>query len=371
MLKNLPKLKGDMIFGLNKMFQNDIRKNKVNLIVGELMRNNKLYKYDCVSRVEKNIDFNYKYLPISGDSEFIDISKDIIFGDENNKNSKNNFIGFQTLSGTGSLTLANQILNLIDKKEIITSNKFWPNHANIFNISKTYNHNNKELFDLLNKTYNNIFLLQSCCHNPTGIDFTENEWINIGFNALKNNHLIILDNAYQGLASGNLQDDNFGIKYLSDLDVNLIICSSFSKNLGLYNCRVGNLFTNLQIDNLKEHLELYIRTKYSNPPAFGSNIVKNIYSNEKLSWEKELSSIVLDLKAKRNMLGKSLNLDLKGNGLFTELPINKDNIIKLREEQGIYMLENGRINIAGLDLYNINNIGKVILPYIRNKIKKN
>lgn len=362
MLNRLSRLKSDMIFGLNKKFQDDIRKNKVNLIVGELIRENNLYKYNCVSKVEKDLfnkNISYKYLPISGDPEFIEISKNIVFG------KNNNFIGFQTLSGTGALTLSNHILNLINKKEVITSNKFWPNHANIFNITKTYNHDkNKELFEMLNNTTENVFLLQSCCHNPTGIDFSENDWRKIGFYANKNNHIIIIDNAYQGLASGDLQDDNFGIKYLSNLNVNLIVCSSFSKNLGLYNCRVGSLFTNLQVENLKEHLEKYIRTNYSNPPAFGSNIVKNVYKYHKEEWEKEINSIVLDIKCKRNMLGNALGIYLGGNGMFTELPLNKENIIKLRENEGIYMLENGRVNIAGVSSENIHYLGVCIPKYL-------
>lgn len=367
MLKQLPKLKPDPIFGLNNMFTNDIRKNKINLIVGEIVKNNNLYKFNCVKNIENCSIQSYKYLPMSGDKEFIEISKNIIFG------NSNYFKGFQTLSGTGSLSMANHILKLINfNNNVITSNYFWPNHSKIFNITRIYNHYNiEELYNIMDNTIYQNFLFQVSCHNPTGIDHTIEQWNRIAYYAKKNNHLIILDNAYQGLASGCLNKDAIGIRILEKHNVNMIICSSFSKNMGLYNTRTGSLFTNLNINNLHEHLELYARTNYSNPPALGSNIVKNVYNYKSKLWKEEIKNIVNDIIDNRFKLYNTLlkyNLDwtniIAGKGLFTTLPLNEKQIEKLKNDFGIYMLNSGRINLAAFDNDKINYFVKSIQKVI-------
>lgn len=355
MLSKLKKLKTDPILGLVSQFKKDRRPHKINLTVGEFIKNNKTYKFKCVKNIENTFNVDYKYLPISGCPTFIENSRKFIF------NKSNNLLGFQTLSGTGSLWLANQILKLVGLNKIIIGNPTWANHHQLFDIKSTFNHNDlDELIHIIQKSHKKVFLFQTCCHNPTGIDYSVKEWNRIMLHIKENKHYVILDNAYQGLASGNPVLDNYASKLCNELDIPFIICSSYSKNFGLYNQRLGNLFTNFEVENLEDHVKRIIRSTYSNPPSFGTLIFNEIYTNHYSDWLKECNYLVNNISYKRYLLNEALmqnninwNNIIGKNGLFYLTPLNKSQIDFLREEHGIYMVNNGRINIAGLTDDNI------------------
>jgi aspartate aminotransferase len=279
--------------------------------------------------------------------------------------SNNNYLGYQTLSGTGSLWLANQILNLVNLKNVITADVTWPNHNQIFNIIDTYKYSNNldSLLTKINNSKNTVFLFQSCCHNPTGIDYCKYNWDIIGDAITKNNHTVIMDNAYQGLASGNPQVDNYSIKMFDKLHIPMIVCSSYAKNFGLYNQRLGSLFTNFKVDNLDDYIKKIIRSSYSNPPAFGTVIFNKIVDDHYKEWEMECLNLTKSLKNNREMIysklkSKNITWDnlVDGNGLFYLSPLNESQINTLSQEHSIYMLKNGRINIAGINETNIDYI---------------
>jgi aspartate/tyrosine/aromatic aminotransferase len=362
MISRLKKLKSDPILGLVAKFKKDIRSNKINLTVGEFVNNNETYKFDCIKNIEQTFDISYKYLPITGCPEFIENSRKFVF------NETNNLLGYQTLSGTGSLWLANQILKIVRLNEIVISNITWPNHHQIFNVKDTYNqYDINSLFKRIEKGYGEVFLFQTCCHNPTGIDYSEEEWNEIFKRIKRYNHIVILDNAYQGLASGNPSVDNYSIRLCNEMNIPFIVCSSYAKNFGLYNQRLGNLFTNFNVENLDDYVKKIIRTTYSNPPSFGTLVFNKVYLENYNDWSKECKELVDDINIKRHILYNKLsdnniiwdNLK-EGNGLFYLTPLNENQIDKLRDEKGIYMLRNGRINIAGLNDKNmdkfVNNI---------------
>jgi len=332
----LKKLKPDAIMGIVAKFRKDINPNKLNLSIGELAN----YDFKCVRKIEKSFDINYKYLPIGGCPEFIENSRKFVF------NNNNDYLGYQTISGTGSLWLCSQILELINKDKVHLPDITWGNHLQIFKNNESYNYLN---FDFKN-IVPSVFLFHSCCHNPTGIDYTKRQWDEICSYIVEGNHTVIFDNAYQGLASGNPEEDNYAIKKFAKNNIPLIVCSSHAKNLGLYNQRLGSLFTNLDTEYLDDHIKRIIRKTYSNPPAFGSMIMNNVDYDE---WKKECNEVVKMLNFKRHKLNSLLNVKWEGfiesNGLFYITPLTKEQVIKLREKYSIYMLENGRMNIAGLD----------------------
>ena len=335
MLKKLKKVEFDNIIKITSKFSEDTNPKKINLLIGQFD-----YKFNCVENSKILEKFNYKYLPTSGCPQFIERSRKFIF------NSDNDFLGYQTLSGTGALWLASQILELLDIKKIYLPNITWPNHFKIFENYDTYNYLN---FNYSLNIPSSVFLFHTCCHNPTGIDYTNMNWDYICDYIKYGNHMVIFDNAYQGLASGNPEEDNYAIKLFAKRDIPMIVCSSHSKNLGLYNQRLGSLFTNLNIDNLDEHIKLIIRKTYSNPPAYGSFIMNNIDYDE---WKKDCSDIVELLNNKKRKLDKLLNNNWKQltntKGLFYMVPLNKSQIELLREKYSIYLLDNGRMNISGL-----------------------
>ena len=335
MKKILEKIKLDNIVEISNLFVKDKNPNKINLLVGSID-----YKFKCIKE-ELREEMNNKYLPTRGCSKFIDMSRKIVFNDVNN------FLGYQTLSGTGALWLSNEILKLLNIKEIYLPGLSWPNHYKIFNNYKTYNYLN---FDYLLNIEPSVFLFHSCCHNPSGIDYTKMEWDNICDYIEVGKHIVIFDNAYQGLGSGNPEEDNYAIKLFANRGIPMMVCSSYSKNLGLYNKRLGSLFTNLNIENLDEHILQIIRRTYSNPPAYGTYILNNMNYEE---WKKDCLEIFNELNIKKEKLDKLLNYKWKGlkesKGLFYMVPLSKKQIKILREKYSIYLLDNGRMNIGVLD----------------------
>ena len=359
MISKLKKLKPDPILGIVSKFKLDKNPKKINLSVGEFVNGSNVYKFESVKKTEKNLDINYRYLPIEGCPEFIENSRNIVFG------NSNNYLGYQTLSGTGSLWLANQILKTVDLKDVVTSEITWPNHNQIFNITDKYEHSSDitNLLEKINSKESNVFLFQSCCHNPTGIDYSNKKWDVIAKEIKRNNHYVIMDNAYQGLASGDTQIDNYSIKAFVKEKIPMIVCSSYAKNFGLYNQRLGSLFTNFETENLNDYVKRIIRSSYSNPPAFGGIIFNQVLKNNYSEWKSECKNLANKLKFNRKLLFDKLkekniiweNLK-EGNGLFYLTPLNQEQIDKLASDESIYIVGNGRINIAGLNLDNIDYI---------------
>ena len=332
----LKKIIQDDIINVTNKFKKNTNPNKINMLVGQLSN----YEFNCVKNIKINTDINFKYLPSSGCPKFIEKSRKFIF------NSNNDFLGYQTLSGTGALWLAKQILDLMNFNKIYLPDLTWSNHMKQFENYNTYNYFNFDYKDI----EPSVFLFHSCCHNPSGIDYTKEQWDKIRDYIYNGKHIVIFDNAYQGLASGNPEEDNYAIKEFANKKIPIIVCTSHSKNLGLYNQRLGSLFTNLKIEYLDDHIMQIIRKTYSNPPAFGTMIMNNVDYNE---WKNECAIIVNKLNNKKKVLNNLLNNKweniLNTKGLFYMVPLTKNQIIMLREKYSIYMLENGRMNIAGLD----------------------
>ena len=358
MFKKLLPLKSDPILGLVQKFNKDPKKYKLNLTVGELYyyENNNKNLLDYQFIMNKIDSYNTslihktsKYLPITGCDQFIKNSEKFIFGNNNNRN------GIQTLSGTGSLTIGNYITQLLDKNIYIPSSS-WPNHFNIFNNYNKFSNIN----DLLNIPDNSIILFHTCCNNPTGIDYSKKQWNKI-INILKQKkHIAYFDSAYIGLVTGDNNLDSLPIRELENYNIPYIVSTSYAKNFGLYGQRIGSLFYNFNDKEfntiLNQYITKFIRSTYSNPPRAGAEMASYLMENEiyMCKWRHLLKEVINQQTKIRLKLDKNLGWNtMNKNGLFFMSPISKQNIIKLREKNGIYMLENGRINISGLDESNI------------------
>ena len=340
----LDNIKLDNIVEVSNKCKKDTNPNKINLLVGQLIN----YKFNCIKNTKNLQNISYKYLHSSGCPKFIEKSRKFIF------NSDNDFLGYQTLSGTGALWLSSQILKLLNINNIYLPALSWPNHFKIFENYKTYNYlNGINTFpnsDYFLNLEPSVFLFHSCCHNPSGIDYTKTQWDNICDYIDVGNHIVIFDNAYQGLASGNPEEDNYAIKLFADRNIPMMVCTSNSKNLGLYNQRLGSLFTNLKVENLDDHILQIIRKTYSNPPAYGTYIMNNVDYDE---WKTDCLKIVEILNNKKKKLDELLYHNWPGlintKGLFYMVPLSKNQIELLRDKYSIYLLDNGRMNIAGLE----------------------
>ena len=347
-------------------FVNDTFTDKINLLRGIYRDDdNKPYTLESVKKAKKIIINNdHDYLDTAGDRDYISNCNKFIFGEDNNKY----MTSLQSLSGTGALYLGGRYIYENINKRIHIPNMTWSNHEPIFKQIgfdvKTYPYyeNNKlcinKLLDYIYNLNNEVFLFHSCAHNPTGVDLKKEHWKEIcNISKLKNN-LVFFDNAYQGFATGDYEEDAFAPRYFLNQNTEFILSHSFSKNFGLYSERCGLISFFLDDrgdgqDKIKKRVLQYIRTTYSNPPSNGSNIVKTILSDEKLFdlWKKDSQIMSGRIKKMRKEIG--LKYVEEQIGMFGFLRLNTEQIDKLIHKYHIYIPYDGRISLAGLNKHNI------------------
>jgi aspartate/tyrosine/aromatic aminotransferase len=371
-----PPLHVDKISKCNDEMLKNTNPDKINVVIGLYKTNNgEIYKFNCVKTVEEqliNEGLTHNYVPIAGDQKFIDLSTELYFGAPDNVNYK----GAQTIGGTGSLDLAAKFIKTVyPNTSIYIPNPTWENHLLIFKRNNldvhTYEYltehsefNFDKLLDSVNIIpNNNVILLHGCAHNPTGYDLSPNEWVQIIDLCISKNLYVVIDLAYLGLGAG-IEHDRFSIMLLNQRCHPSLVCTSYSKNFGLYGERVGCLF--VLAKDINETAVAYniiksiIRTSYSSPPTFGSRIISTILENVHLKheWTQELENIHNDFKnirwKLRNALEKKLMTDFSSitnqTGMFwyARNHLTNEQICVLKKNN-IFLLEDGRISVSGLN----------------------
>lgn len=282
----------------------------------------------------------------------------------------------QTPGGTGGLRVAADfIANQTSAKRIWISNPSWPNHKNVFSAVGLevleyayYDAANHALdFDgLLNSLKQaqagDVVLFHGCCHNPTGIDPTAEQWAQLAELSVANGWLPLFDFAYQGFANG-LEEDAQGLRIFTAKHKELIVASSYSKNFGLYNERVGACTIVAAdaetADRAFSQVKAAIRANYSNPPSHGAAVVATILGNDALRamWEQELTDMRQRIHRMRQLFVNTLqekgaqqdfSFIIQQNGMFSFSGLTKEQVLRLREEFGVYAVNSGRVNVAGM-----------------------
>lgn len=364
----------DAILGLTEAFKKDPRFAKVNLGVG-------VYKDDeghtpilnSVKAAEKRLfetENTKSYMPIAGDASYGSEVQKMIFGALCDRAAT-----IHTPGGTGALRVAAELLRQFSSKTIWVSKPTWANHTNIFEAAGLtvkeypyYNAATKDLdadgfFAALEKVpAGDSVLLHACCHNPSGVDLSAEQWKKIARIAQKNGWSALVDFAYQGLGDG-LEADRTGVETLLNSGIELLIASSFSKNFGLYRDRTGALTavaaTPADAETAMSHLKATARVIYSNPPAHGGMIVTTILKDPELSklWKNELDGMRDRIAQARIALAQGLtergvpmdcSFMTKQKGMFSFSGLTKDQVEFLKKEKAIYIVGSGRINVAGL-----------------------
>lgn len=212
-----------------------------------------------------------------------------------------------------------------------------------------------------------IILLHACAHNPTGVDPTREQWKQIAEVIRSREHFPFFDCAYQGFASGNLDNDAWAVRYFVDKGFELCISQSFAKNFGLYGERAGSFHFVTSPDSeaadtigrITSQLAILQRSEISNPPAYGARIASLIMNDEKLfhEWESNLQTMSGRIKDMRKALRAMLEeMGTPGTwqhitdqiGMFSFTGLTEQQVLKLREEHSIYMTRNGRISMVSL-----------------------
>ncbi|MHA3761275.1 amino acid aminotransferase [Yersinia enterocolitica] len=380
MFEKITAAPADPILGLTDIFRADDRPNKINLGIGVykdetgktpvLTSVKKAEQYLLENEVTKN------YLGIEGLPAFAHCTQELLFGANSTIITDKRARTAQTPGGTGGLRIAADfIAHQTSAKRVWVSNPSWPNHKNVFAAAGLevveyayYDAANHALdFDgLLNSLSEaqagDVVLFHGCCHNPTGIDPTEAQWSQLAELSVAKGWLPLFDFAYQGFAKG-LEEDAQGLRIFAAQHQELIVCSSYSKNFGLYNERVGACTVVAASSEVADiafsQVKAVIRANYSNPPAHGASVVATILSDKALRaiWEQELTDMRQRIHRMRQLFVNTLqekgakqdfSFIINQNGMFSFSGLTKEQVLRLRNEFAVYAVNSGRVNVAGM-----------------------
>ncbi len=375
----------DPILGLNEQFNSDTNPSKVNLGVGVYSDDSgKLPLLSCVLAAEQTMLSAPKprgYLPIDGMAAYVSAVKSLVFGADSEPVLSGRLATVQTLGGTGGLKVGADFLkSLKTGAKVLISDPSWENHRALFGGADfsigTYRYYDAAtrsiyfdgmLSDLNAAGPGTVVLLHACCHNPTGYDLSPAQWDQVIITLKTRNLLPFLDMAYQGFSAGLVEDSEVIRKFAAS---GLVFCvaNSFSKSFSLYGERVGALSvlcrTADEATRVLSQLKSVVRANYSNPPTHGAAIVAAVLSSPALrtQWEAELGDMRVRIKTMRQRLADGLqaagitqdmSFITRQVGMFSYSGLSKDQMVRLRQEFGIYGTDTGRICVAALNSKNI------------------
>jgi aspartate aminotransferase len=382
LFESLQTMPADAILGLLTEHRNDPRPEKIDLGVG-VYRNaaGETPVLATIKKAEQRLlrtQTSKAYIGTAGDADFNTAVQAMTFA---GAVPDDRLVTIQTPGGSGSLRVAaGLLLRAREDATIWFGEPTWANHMPLlggagltlkpfpyYDPEKHIIHVDAMLDALRAIPKGDVILLHACCHNPSGFDPSEAEWREIADVIAERELLPFIDAAYQGLAR-NIDDDVFAIRHLATLVPEMIVSTSCSKNFGLYRDRVGSLSlmsaTADSLGVLASQANNYVRTVYSMPPDHGAAAVSIILADDKLraEWLVELKDMRDRLKAMRGLLynallekvpGQDFSHLVRATGMFCFLGISAENIVRLKKDFGIYMVDDSRINVAGITADNV------------------
>lgn len=417
----------DPILSLTTEFQVDKHPHKINLGVGAYRDGHgkpwilpsvrsaiELLHEEVLATADGSKEgINFEYVPILGTNSYRSTVKNFLFCQKGMDSSSKlvndgRVLTMQGLSGTGSLRVIGEFLSNFhpnaSQLTIATPRPTWGNHVKILeksgkgiNVSgytyydpKTKGLNLKGMLEDLNKlNEGDAVLLHVCCHNPTGVDPTIDEWNKIVQVITQKKLIPILDMAYQGFGNGIVEDlkviELFSKQVTNGEISNFFLSQSWAKNMGLYGERVGSFSVicgdKIEAEKIESQFKLIARPMYSSPPGNGARVVELILNTPELyeQWGKDVDVMALRLKDMRALLFDKLNSEnvrgpgngatgwehlIEQNGMFCFTGLNETQVDKLLEKS-IYLTKNGRISMAGVNKYNVEYLVQCIKEVIQ------
>ncbi|SDZ92930.1 amino acid aminotransferase [Alkalimonas amylolytica] len=397
MFSQLQPVATDPILGLMAAYQQDPNPHKIDLGVG-------VYKDEqghtavlkCVKKAEAlrlAKEDSKTYIGMAGDLNFNQHIEQLAFGKEHPALLAGRLTTAHTPGGTGALRVAAEFIKRANPSATIwVTTPTWANHISLFQAAgltvkeySYYDYNSKGLLEeqmfaeLAHVEPGDVVLLHACCHNPSGLDLTFAQWQRFTQLAKERGFTPLVDMAYQGFGVG-LDEDTAGLRHLAAEVPELILCSSCSKNFGLYRERIGacTLLTehSKAAETARSVLLSVVRSIYSMPPAHGAIIVSHILDSQELTalWHQELAEmrnrindyrqLIVD-KFKAEGIVQDFSFITRQHGMFSFLGINKAQIDRLRDEFSIYMVGSSRVSIAGLNHSNIDYFAKSVATVLK------
>ena len=382
----------DPILGLNEAFNADTRAGKVNLGVGVYLgEDGKIPLLDAVRQAEAARLQNpvpRGYVPIDGIAAYNQGVQKLLFGEGSELIRDGRLVTAQALGGTGALRIGADFLKrLLPGATVLISDPSWENHRALFEAAgfpvATYPYYDAKTHGLdfagmraalQAAAKGTIVVLHACCHNPTGVDLTAEQWREVVAVVRERGLVPYLDMAYQGFAEG-LETDGAAVRAFAASGLACFIASSFSKSFSLYGERVGALTIVTESTDASKRvlsqLKRVIRTNYSNPPTHGGALVAAVLGSAELRalWESELNGMRVRIKQMREALvgllqqrvpGRDFSFVLKQRGMFSYSGLTADQVGRLRSEHAIYALTSGRICVAALNRKNVGTVAEAI-----------
>ena len=382
----------DPILGVTETYNADPRPEKVNLGVGVYTDDSgKVPVLECVRRAEQRLAARARprnYLPIDGLQAYDRAVQGLLFGAQHEALRSGRIATVQALGGTGGLKLGADLLRrLAPAAQVWISEPSWENHRALFEYAgftvNTYPYYDPAThgldFDAMITALGKlpagaIVVLHACCHNPTGVDLTPQQWESVMATVNARELVPFLDIAYQGFAEG-LDADAFAVRRLAEGCPAVFVSSSFSKSLSLYGERAGSLSVVTQSADeaarTLSQLKRVIRTNYSNPPTQGGEAAALVLTTPELRslWDQELGAMRERIKLMRRQLVDKIrehradfdfSFVIRQRGMFSYSGLTREQVRRLREDYSIYAIDSGRICVAALNTRNIDYVAKAV-----------
>ncbi|KAG5666522.1 hypothetical protein PVAND_014543 [Polypedilum vanderplanki] len=387
---NVPLGPPDVILGIYEAHKVDPNPNKVDLTVGAYRdENGKPYVLKTILKAEQKIvdkclDKEYNDI---GSEYFREVTYRLAVGKELSDRAH---VSVQSISGSGSIKLAAETISRLYKgnKLMFIPNPSWAYHAPMFELSgmntafyRYYDDRTHEIdhsglmTDLMHMPDNAMVLFQMVGHNPTATDPTNEQWREMSKILKNKNVLVFFDMAYQGFASGCVDTDAFAVRHFIEEGHKVVFAQSYSKNMGMYSVRVGA--TTFMVDKKEEAESLMEVMKhlamccYGQPPIHGSQVVEEIFRDEKLhqEWKDELKMMTGRIHKMRHLLKRKLeeigsshdwSHVLKQQGMFFYSGLSVEQCESLIRDHSIYVVKNGRMAIPGINEKNVDYVVKCL-----------
>ena len=385
LFQHLEPYAGDPILSLNDAFQKDPRKDKINLSIGIYFDDaGRIPVLPCVREAEAQMlaeSAPKPYLPMEGSAAMRSAVQALLFGPGHAAVKAGRIATLQTVGSSGGLRVgADFIKRWLPDSGVWISDPSWDNHRAMFEGAglkvQTYPYYDPATgglkFDAMKAALaqlpaRSIVLLHACCHNPTGVDLSPDQWRALVPVLRERELLPYLDIAYQGYGDG-IEQDAFAIRLLADEGLSCFVANSFSKSMSVYGERAGALSVvcadAAEADLVLGQLKATVRRNYSSPAIHAAGIVSRVLTDPKLrsAWEADVAAMRERILAMRQRLhgvlsqrlpGRDVGYFLSQRGMFSYTGLTGAQVDRLREEFGVYLVRSGRMCVAGLNTGNV------------------
>jgi aromatic-amino-acid transaminase len=370
-LADLPPVQSDSLLALIALCNADPRPEKIDVGVGVFRDgagNTPILK--VMKEAEQRLvdtQATKAYLGVSGDKRFADLLRPIVLG---RHADDERIAGLQTPGGCGALRLGFELIATANSQaRVFLGTPSWPNHAPIIRgvglkcVEYPYYERGQGIIRfedmiaaLKSAEAGDVALLHGCCHNPTGADLDEEQWRETIGVVVERGLIPLIDIAYQGFGRG-LEEDAFGVRLALDSCEEVVVAQSCDKNFSCYRDRVGSLFVKTgsieATATAMAHVGQRAREMWSMPPDHGAAAARIILDDPELHarWLVELTAMRDRINAVRKRIASAdprLAFIGRQFGMFSMLPLSKEQVLKLRGDDAIYMADSGRFNVVGM-----------------------